>query len=225
MTRPTPGFTARVLALLAPFTFAACATVSNEEVTADVSATVSARLEQTVDWNASTPEDASVRMAIDRMLDDQLTIDEAVAIALINNRDMRATLERTGVARADLIQAGLLENPVFGITVLDGDVASIREYEVFQELLSLFTLSARKHMAGKALQQARLEVAQSALNLAAEVKQTYYGLLADKQSIQLYSQVLDATEAAAVLTSRQYQASCQDHANDEHVPFVCISCS
>jgi len=206
MTRPTPGFTARVLALLAPLTFAACATVSNKEVTADVSASVSARLEQTVDWNAGTPEDASVRMAVDRMLDDQLTIDEAVAIALINNRDMRATLERTGVARADLIQAGLLENPVFGITVLDGDVASIREYELFQEMLSLFTLSARKNLAGKALQQARLEVAQSALNLAAEVKQTYFGLLADKQSIQLYSQVLDATEAAAVLASRQYQA-------------------
>ena len=37
------------------------------------------------------------------MLGDQLTMDEAVAIALINNREMRATLERTGVARADLI--------------------------------------------------------------------------------------------------------------------------
>lgn len=194
------------LAVLAPFAFSGCATVSNESITADVSGIVSARLEQTLNWNAGSPEDASVRMAVDKMLDDELTIDEAVAIALINNRDMRATLERTGVARADLIQAGLLENPVFGFTVLDGNVGSIREYELFQELLSLFTLSARKNLAGKALEQARLGVAQSALDLAAEVKQTYYGLLADKQSIQLYTQVLDATEAAAVLASRQYRA-------------------
>ena len=194
------------IAILAPLGFSGCATISDESVTANVSGTGSARLEQPVDWNAGSPEDESVRTAVDQMLGDQLTIDEAVAIALINNRGLRATLERTGVARADLIQAGLLENPVFGFTIFDGNVGSIREYELFQELLSLFTLSARKNLAGKALERARLEVGQSALDLAAEVKQTYYGLLADKQSIQLFTQVLDATEAAAVLASRQYRA-------------------
>ena len=195
-----------MLTLLSAFTFSGCATVSNESVTADVSGTVSARLEQAVDWNAGNPEDQSVQAAVDRMLRDELTIDEAVAIALINNRDMRATLERTGVARADLIQAGMLENPVFSVAALSGDVVTVREYEIFQELLSLFTLSARKNLAGKELERARLEVAQSALDLAAEVKQTFYGLLADKQSIALFAQVLDATEAAAILASRQYRA-------------------
>ncbi len=129
-----------MLTLVSAFTFSGCATVSNESVTADVSGTVSARLEQPVDWNAGSPEDESVRTAVDQMLGDQLTIDEAVAIALINNRGLRATLERTGVARADLIQAGLLENPVFGFTIFDGNVGSLREYDLFQELLSLFTL-------------------------------------------------------------------------------------
>jgi len=206
MTWPTPNLAALALALVAPLTFSACATVSNERVRADVSGTVSARLEQTVDWNAGTPEDASIRTAVDQMLRDELTIDEAVAIALINNRDMRATLERTGVARADLIQAGMAENPVFGLEVLSGDVGTVRQFEVFQELLSIFTLSARKNLAGKELERARLEVAQFALDLAADVKKTYYGLLADKQSIALYGQVLDATEAAAILASRQYRA-------------------
>jgi len=210
MTSPTPiasrSFFFMFALLAAPLSISGCATVSNESVTADVASTVSARLEQQIDWNAGNPEDKSVQTALDRMLRDELTIDEAVAIALINNRDMRATLERTGVARADLILAGLLENPVFGFTVLSGEVVTVREYEVFQELLSLFTLSARKNLAGKELERARLEVAQSALDLAAEVKQTFYGLLADKQSIALYTQVLDATEAAAILASRQYRA-------------------
>ncbi len=206
MTWPTPKMTALVLALLAPLTFSACATVSKERIAADVSETVSVRLDQTIDWNAGTPEDATIRTAVSQMLSDELTIGEAVAIALVNNRDLRATLQRTGVARADLIQAGLLENPVFGLTALSGDVGDVREYELFQELLGLFTLSARKNLAGKELQRARLEVAQSALDLAAEVKRTYYGLLADKQSIALYTQVLDATEAAAILAGRQYSA-------------------
>ena len=204
LVKPTVATLA--FAILAPLTFSGCATVSSESVTANVSGTVSARLEQPVDWTAGNPEDVSIRTAVNQMLGDQLTIDEAVAIALINNRELRATLERTGVARADLIQAGLLENPVFGFTALSGDVGSVREYELFQELLGLFTLSARKNLAGKELERAKLEVAQSALDLAAEVKRTYYGLLADKQSIELYEQVLDATEAAAVLASRQYRA-------------------
>ena len=44
-------------------------------------------------------------------LDDGLTEDEAVAIALWNNPELQAELTSLGLARADLIQAGQLSNP------------------------------------------------------------------------------------------------------------------
>ena len=48
-------------------------------------------------------------------LDDGLDLDEAVAVALWNNADFQATLTTLGIARADLIEAGLLKNPVFSL--------------------------------------------------------------------------------------------------------------
>jgi cobalt-zinc-cadmium efflux system outer membrane protein len=48
-------------------------------------------------------------------LDDGLAVDEAVAIALWNNADFQAALATLGIARADLIEAGLIRNPVLSL--------------------------------------------------------------------------------------------------------------
>ena len=48
-------------------------------------------------------------------IDDGLTQDEAVAIALWNNPDFQVQLANLGFARADLVEAGLLQNPVLSL--------------------------------------------------------------------------------------------------------------
>ena len=48
-------------------------------------------------------------------LDDGLSQDEAVAVALWNNAQFQADLAALGFARADLIEAGMLSNPVFSL--------------------------------------------------------------------------------------------------------------
>ena len=51
--------------------------------------------------------------------DDGISEDEAVAVALWNNPELRATFADLGVARADLVEAGVLVNPdlqlLFGV--------------------------------------------------------------------------------------------------------------
>jgi cobalt-zinc-cadmium efflux system outer membrane protein len=47
------------------------------------------------------------------LLDDGLSEDEAVAVALWNNAQFQADLTRLGFARADLVEAGRLRNPIF----------------------------------------------------------------------------------------------------------------
>ncbi len=143
---------------------------------------------------------------IGRMLADELTVEEAVAIALVNNRELRAEVARADVARADLVQAGLLENPAFGLALRGGDGGGSGEVSFFAEFLNLFTLSARRNLASGDLERVRLEVAQSALELAAAVKRAYYALLAGRQALELSGQVLDTTEAAAELAFRQQAA-------------------
>ena len=48
-------------------------------------------------------------------LDDGLSEDEAVAVALWNNAPFQADLEALGFARADLVEANMLANPVFSL--------------------------------------------------------------------------------------------------------------
>jgi cobalt-zinc-cadmium efflux system outer membrane protein len=60
-----------------------------------------------VEGAAPLPPDASI--------DDGLTAQEAVSIALWNSPSFQATLADLGLARADLIEAGLLRNPVLSL--------------------------------------------------------------------------------------------------------------
>lgn len=46
-------------------------------------------------------------------LDDGLSADESIAVALWNNAQFQATLADLGLSRADLVEAGLLRNPIF----------------------------------------------------------------------------------------------------------------
>jgi len=56
---------------------------------------------------------------------DGLTEAEAVAVALWNNLEFHATLAELGIARADLLEAGLLPNPILSL-VFPGD-STVRE--------------------------------------------------------------------------------------------------
>jgi cobalt-zinc-cadmium efflux system outer membrane protein len=60
-----------------------------------------------LEGNAPMPPDARV--------EDGITSQEAVAIALWNSPSFQATLADLGIARADLDEAGLLRNPVFSL--------------------------------------------------------------------------------------------------------------
>jgi cobalt-zinc-cadmium efflux system outer membrane protein len=204
MTRLHPLAGLAAVAILA--VLAACAPVSREAVQGQLAQTVSQRISRPVEWDAGTPEDRIIREKVRQLLAGELTIDKAVAIALVNNRELRAVLARADVAQADLVQAGLLENPLFGVSLLDGDAGTEIEYTLFQSFLNVFTLSARRKIAAGQLERTRLEVAQTALDLIAELKRSYYTLLSDRQALELYGQVLDATGAAAELSRRQYTA-------------------
>ena len=70
-------------------------------------------------WNLGTELDAQVDQEVRALLQDTLTVDGAVQVALLNNRNLQALYAELGVAQADLVQAGLLRNPVFdGLVML-----------------------------------------------------------------------------------------------------------
>jgi outer membrane protein, heavy metal efflux system len=59
--------------------------------------------------------EAAAPLPPDASIDDGVTSQEAVAIALWNSPSFQATLADLGIARAELVEAGLLRNPVFSL--------------------------------------------------------------------------------------------------------------
>lgn len=189
-----------------------CASVPKEAGFPDVQKLIEQRINQRVHWNQGTPEDAAVVDAVRSMLQQELTIDEAVQITLLNNRSLQATYEELGIAQADLVQAGLLRNPLFGASFrfpdksVGGHRSTNTEFSVVQDFLDLLVLPLRKKVASAQFEQAKLRVANTVLDLAAEVRSAYYALQADEQTLEMRRTVAQATEAAVDIAILQHDA-------------------
>ena len=104
------GHTALLATILA-LVSCACATTGQAPDRGTVDAAIRARTTQGIRVEAEAP------MPPDVTVDDGLTSEEAVAIALWNSPSFQATLADLGIARADLVEAGLLRNPVFSFAL------------------------------------------------------------------------------------------------------------
>ena len=76
-------------------------------------ATVEERSASKIFWNSGTELDKEAAEKVGSLLKKKLTADDAVQIAMLNNRDLQAVYSDLGVAQADLVQAGLFKNPIF----------------------------------------------------------------------------------------------------------------
>jgi len=189
-----------------------CASVPKEAGFSDVQKLIEQRIGRQVHWNQGTPEDVKVTEVIQSMLKQELTLDAAVQIALLNNRSLQATYEGLGIAQADVVQAGLLRNPTFGASfrfpdkTVGGHRSTNTEFSVVQDFLDLLVLPLRKKVASAQFEQAKLRVGNAIMNLAAEVRSAYYALQADEQTLEMRRTVVQATEAAIDIATRQHDA-------------------
>ncbi|MHC4903451.1 MAG: TolC family protein, partial [Planctomycetota bacterium] len=124
---------------------------------------------------------------LDARLADGMGLQEAVEIALLNNRQLQAAFLDIGIARADLVQSGLLSNPSLGITVLfpfDGGSTDIQAY-LAQSIVEIWQMPVKKRAAGHELEARILHVARLAGELAAETKRAYYHAVATRDLLAL----------------------------------------
>ncbi|MHC4304155.1 MAG: TolC family protein [Planctomycetota bacterium] len=124
---------------------------------------------------------------LDARLADGMGLQESVEIALLNNRQLQAAFLDIGIARADLVQSGLLSNPSLGITVLfpfDGGSTDIQAY-LAQSIVEIWQMPVKKRAAGHELEARILHVARLAGELAAETKRAYYHAVATRDLLAL----------------------------------------
>ena len=210
------------LALALPV-LAGCASTSPRPAFDEASANGEARTGKKVYWNQGTKEDQAVEDRVHAMLQQELSVDAAVQIALVTNPNLQATYEQLGIAQADLVQAGLLPNPTVGVGILfpihkSDNVLSEREVSLTEDFLSLFMIPARKRISRADLEAAKLRVADAIVKVAYDVRADYFRLVGARQELAMRQVVLEAGEASVELARRQSEAgnlSDLDLANEE----------
>ena len=120
---------------------------------------------------------------LDAPLADGLGLDEALRIALLENRRLQAGFAAVGVARADFVQSGLVRNPRLGAGLLlpSGGGQAMFSLDLAQSLFEFWELPARKAAAEAAVEERVLELARSAAELVLATKDAYFASVAARE--------------------------------------------
>lgn len=135
-----------------------------------------------------------------------LQLDDAVQIALLNNRTLQASYWDVGIAQADLVQAGRLPNPSFSFqrTRAGGDIEIDRALGV--NFLAVLTAPLARRIEAGRFEQATLLVAGQMLQHAAATRRAYVEAVAAVQGVAYARQVDEAFQLSSTLTGRMAQA-------------------
>ena len=221
MNRKT-GYAVYILAAL--LALIGCGGVPKEAGFPTVREQVDKRIGYRVHWSqvlasrasGGTVEDEEIAEAIRELLEKPLTIDAAVQIALLNNRRLQATYETLGIAQAAVAQAGLLSNPVFHGTATFGvsDVEMTRKsgddntytFGVEMDFLSILYAPMRKSVAKSQFEEAKLRVTAAVMDLGLQAREAFYRASADQQALEMFQQVVLATEAGYEFAEQLHEA-------------------
>src|SRR5256886_9588704 len=190
--------------LLGAGVLAGCAHVDPNPAFRELANTVHLRTGKRVQWNRGTAEDAQAQAAVSSLLSRPLTAESAVQIALLNNHTLQATYEELGIAQADLVEAGLLRNPIFTFERrFPGQAAEI---DLLKEFIDIVLLPLRKRIAAAQFEAAKLRVGHEILKTAAEVRAALYEHQGDQQLVDLRKTVAEATERSAETALKMKEA-------------------
>ncbi|MFQ5748630.1 MAG: TolC family protein [Planctomycetota bacterium] len=135
-----------------------------------------------------------------------LTLDQAVTIAFQNNRALRGELENIASARADLVQSGLLPNPVLSASLGHSKVGTAVSFGLIQELNDLLLRPQRKKAAAAALRGQVLSVSDLALRLVTDVRDTHARVVHGQRGIALTHSHIELVRRGIAVAEKRLQA-------------------
>jgi cobalt-zinc-cadmium efflux system outer membrane protein len=133
----------------------------------------------------------------------KLSDEDAVAIALWNNAGLEAVLANLGLARADLVEAGLLRNPNLNLLFPVGP----KPFEfALQWPVELFWQRPRRVAAADLnLRQVSTALVQNGLDLARDVRVAWAGLELAEKKAAIARESADLRAKIADLTARRFE--------------------
>ena len=189
-------------AAAAALLLAGCASFSDDGGFGPVAQTAQTRLGHEVVWTRSEAAQATVDRRVAELLQQPLTLEAAVQLALLNNRGLQAAFFELGIAEAELVQAGRLPNPGFSFgRMTQGDEIEL-ERGLHLNLARLLAMPLLQRVEQRRFGQAQARAAASVLDLAAQTRKAWVLAVAAEESVRYSTQVMQAAEASAELARR-----------------------
>lgn len=183
-----------------------CASVKPREGFEPVSQDARARLGADLVWydGGESPDEIAARTSA--LLSKPVTAASAVQVALLNNRSMQGTLQDLHVSQADLVESGLLKNPVlFGDFRFSGQGINF-EFALVQNFVAALQIPMQKRIAEAQWEAAKARVVGEAVELAAQTKLSFYEYQASLHMLRVARQALLSREASCELALRLNEA-------------------
>ena len=195
-----------VLSTVLALALSACATLSQDGGLASVNQTLQSRIGHDAKLLQNDSDQQLATARVNELLKPTLTLDNAVQIALLNNKGLQATLYEVGLSEADLIQASSLPNPKFSMLYAkNGDQFKIEQILTFN-IFSLFTMPLAKEIGQKRLAQTKTLITLEVLRLVAETRKSYFNAIAADQAVDYMQQVKQAASASQDLAIKMKNA-------------------
>ncbi len=186
-----------------------CVQVPKEAGFNEVKGLIEERVDYRIQWKQQTEADREVEKAVAELLKNELTPETAVQVALLNNPNLQAAYEDLGITQADVVEAGMLENPVlFGQARFPNKSEASNNYEfgITQNFLNILMQPARKKLSAIRFEQVKLQVADEVIQMVAQVQKSYFTVLGARQIRDLRNEISLAAGNSYELAQRLHTA-------------------
>jgi outer membrane protein TolC len=142
------------------------------------------------------------RARIESLRAQPLTMDNAVQIALLNNRGLQAAYNELGISEADFVAASLPPNPRISLSRIAGGGIVETEFGIIANLLALFTIPARREIAEHRFSAAQHRAVEATFRLAADTRRAWIRAVAGHELAGFLVQARTSADTAADLMRR-----------------------
>lgn len=143
----------------------------------------------------------------------ELTVDDAVRVALLNNPAFQAGFAALGASRADVVQSALFTNPslMWGWEFPDVGGRAKLTAGFAQQIADLWQIPVRKRIAEAELERTLLATGRRGIELVAETRTRCYRVLALRQNEAMLREARALAERAARVAQAQFEAGEVNH--------------
>lgn len=206
MSPPLPSSFGVVLPFVSAMLLAGCTSFEPEQSVDQINQQFSAFTQSSLKPAFNSEQKSRLQATADRLLQEPISQNDAVQIALTNSPAFQAMLAQYWVSGANAAQQGRIANPLFSIE----RSRFVDELEIARTisfgLLDVLTLPRRNAIAQSKIEAVQWQFSSEVIERITQVRAAWVKAVAAQQILSYAMQVSDAAEAGAELAQRMRSA-------------------